>query len=238
MDFLPKLADFFGKGFEYIFTKWDRVADPFIEHLQITGFSLLVALLVALPIGFLISRPKFRWLHTPVLGLLGILYTIPSLAFLALLVPATGLGFTTTVIVLITYAQTMLVRNIVLGFTSIDESIMESAKAMGMTRWQLFYKIEVPLALPVIIAGIRIASLAIVSIATVGAFVGAGGLGQMVKLTNAPQRIAAGIIMVIFLALVIDLLSRLIVRLISNYRRPQAKAIAQAVIIAEPIKQV
>lgn len=235
MDFIPKLWDFFAKGFDYIFTKWDRVADPFVEHLQMIGFSLLIALLIALPIGFLISRQKWRWLSTPVLGLLSILYTIPSLAFLAFLVPATGIGFTTTVIVLITYAQTMLVRNTALGFNNIEPSILESASAMGMTVWQRFYKIEIPLALPVIVAGIRIAALAIVSIATVGAFVGAGGLGSMVKPTNAPQRIAAGIILTVVIALTIDIGSRLLVRFLNGYRTPRVVAAVQAT--AERLKR-
>lgn len=218
MDFLQKFYAYFEAGFKYIFERWDRVSPRFFEHLQITGLSLLIALLIALPLGFLISR--VRVLSAPVLGVLGVLYTIPSLAFLAFLVPIYGLSQTTTVIVLVAYAQTMLVRNIALGFTGIDRSIIESARGMGMSGTQVFWQVELPLAIPVMVAGMRIATLSIISIATVGAWVGAGGLGLLLKVDN-PRLNAAGIICVIFIALVADQLYRLIERLTGGYRRKQ-----------------
>ena len=217
--------EYIASGFQYIFEHWDRVSPSFIEHLQITGFSLAVALLVAIPFGVLISR--VQWLSTPILSVLGVLYTIPSLAFLAFLVPIYGLGFTTTVIVLIIYAQTQLVRNIALGFRGIDPAILEAARGMGMSNWQIFYKIEIPLAAPIAVAGMRIATLSIISIATVAAFVGAGGLGTLIKPTKAPRIIAAGIIMVILIAVIADQLFRLLERLLAGYRTrrmPKPKA--------------
>jgi osmoprotectant transport system permease protein len=221
---MDKLFTFFGRGFTYLTERWeDRVQEPFFQHLQITVFTLVVSLAIALPIGVLISKKKA--LATPVLAVLGILYTIPSLAFLALLVPATGLGFTTTVIVLITYAQTMLVRNTALGFNAIDPAITEAARGMGMSGWQIFWKVELPLALPIILAGVRVAALAIVSIATIAAFVGAGGLGQLIKPQAAPQSQAAGIILLFGIALAIDLSTRLVVRLMSNHHTPKARQI-------------
>src|SRR5690349_7293271 len=189
MELFDKFYKYFEEGFKYIFEHWDRVSPRFFEHLQITGLSLLIAILIALPLGFLISR--VRWLSAPVLGILGVLYTIPSLAFLAFLVPIYGLSATTTIVVLVTYAQTMLVRNIALGFTGIDRSIIESARGMGMSGTQVFWQVELPLALPVIIAGMRVATLAIVAIGTVGAWVGAGGLGQLLRVDN-PRINAAG----------------------------------------------
>jgi osmoprotectant transport system permease protein len=220
--------DYIQSGFQYIFEHWDRVSPSFFEHLRITGFSLAVALLIAIPLGILISR--VGWLSTPVLGILGILYTIPSLAFLAFLVPIYGLGFTTTVIALIVYAQTQLVRNIALGFKGIDPAILESAHGMGMSEWQTFWKVELPLAAPIAVAGLRIATLSIISIATVGAFVGAGGLGEMIKPINAPRRIAAGIICVIAIAVLADQLFRLLERALAGYRykkipRPKANPV-------------
>ncbi len=223
------LLTFFQNGFKYIFERWERVSPNLIEHLQITGFSLGVALLIALPLGLLISR--LRWLSAPVLGVLGILYTIPSLAFLAFLVPFYGLGFTTTVIVLITYSQSMLVRNIALGFLGIDAAILEAARGMGMSRWQVFWQVELPLATPIMVAGMRIATLSIISIATIGAFVGAGGLGQLIKPSNSPARIAAGIICVALMAIIADQLYRLLERLLGGYRlkrAPQAKTLQAA----------
>ncbi len=217
--------DYIRSGFQYIFEHWDRISPGFFEHLRITGFSLSVALLIALPLGTLISR--VGWLSAPVLSILGILYTIPSLAFLAFLVPFYGLGFTTTVIVLIIYAQTQLVRNVALGFRGIDPAIMEAARGLGMSKWQIFYKIEIPLAAPIAVAGMRIATLSIISIATVGAYVGAGGLGTYIKPNNAPRIIAAGIILVITIAVLADQFFRLIERLLAGYRTrrmPKPKA--------------
>lgn len=217
--------EYIASGFQYIFEHWDRVAPSFFEHLQITGFSLAVALLIAIPFGVLISR--VQWLSTPILSILGVLYTIPSLAFLAFLVPIYGLGFTTTVIVLIIYAQTQLVRNIALGFRGIDPAILEAARGMGMSNWQIFYKIEIPLAAPIAVAGMRIATLSIISIATVAAFVGAGGLGTLIKPNKAPRIIAAGIIMVIVIAVFADQIFRLLERLLAGYRTrrmPKPKA--------------
>lgn len=216
MNFFIDLYKYFESGFNYIFTRWERVSPRFIEHLQMLGITLAIALAIALPLGFLISR--VRWLSAPVLGILGILYTIPSLAFLAFFVPIFGLGTTTTVIVLIIYAQTMLVRNIALGFTGIDRSIIEAARGMGMSSAQVFWQVELPLALPVIIAGMRVATLAIVAIGTVGAWVGAGGLGQLLRVDN-PRINAAGVICVILIAIVADQIYRLLELLTGGYRR-------------------
>jgi osmoprotectant transport system permease protein len=226
---MDKVYQFFEKGFNYIFEQWDaRVSVFFWEHLRITGIALLVAVLIALPLGLLISR--VRWLSTPVLGLLNILYTIPSLAFLALLIPITGLNPLTTILVLIMYSQTMLVRNIALGLNAIDPSTLEAARGMGMNKWQVLWKVELPLALPVMIAGLRIASLATISIATVGAWVGADTLGQLFRDDN-PKKIAAGIILIALIAIVVDLVYRLIERAASQHRRkpsPTKKAAFRA----------
>lgn len=215
---IPKtdFFEFIRSGFQYLFEHWDRISPGFFQHLQITGFSLVVSLLIAIPLGILVS--KVAWLSAPVLGILGVLYTIPSLAFLAFLVPYYGLGFTTTVIVLIVYAQTQLVRNIALGFKGIDPAVLESARGMGMNNWQVFWKVELPLAVPIAVAGMRIATLSIISIATVGAFVGAGGLGQYLKPNTAPRIIAAGLICIIFIAVLSDQIFRLVERTLAGYR--------------------
>ncbi len=222
MNPFEKFILFFSDGFKYLFERWgDRVAPFFWEHLRITGIALAVALLIAFPIGLLIS--KVRWLSTPVLGFLGILYTIPSLAFLAFLVPVYGLTPLTTIVVLILYAQTMLVRNIALGFAGIDRAVIEAAVGMGMNRWQILWRVELPLALPVMLAGMRIATLALISIATIGAWAGAETLGKLFQDDN-PRKIAAGIICVVGVALVADQLYRLLERLATTYRRRPAVA--------------
>ncbi len=219
---MDKFYQFFERGFNYIFEQWDaRVSAFFWEHLRITGIAIVVAVLIALPLGLLVSR--VRWLATPILGFLNILYTIPSLAFLALLIPFTGLNPITTILVLIMYSQTMLVRNIALGLNAIDPATLEAARGMGMNKWQVLWKVELPLALPVMIAGLRIASLATISIATVGAWVGANTLGQLFRDDN-PRKIAAGIILIALIAIVVDQVYRLIERAASQYRRKPAPA--------------
>ncbi len=219
MDIIVKIYQYFADGFNYMFTKWERVAPNFWQHLQIVGISLVIAIIIAAPLGLLISRARWRQLSTPVLGILGILYTIPSLAFLAFLVPVFGLTSITTIVVLVVYSQTMLVRNIALGFLSIDRSIIESARGMGMSGLQSLLKVELPLALPVIIAGVRIATLATISIATIGAWAGAETLGKLFQ-ENNPRKSAAGIILVVLMALTADQGFRLLERLSSGYRKP------------------
>lgn len=220
MDIFTKFYQYFESGFRYIFNFWERVAPFFFEHLRLGAIALVISLVLALPIGIAISRRRLRWLATPTLSFLGILYTLPSLAFLALLVPIFGLNPLNTVIVLVVYCQTMLVRNISLGLIGIDGSIIEAARGMGMSGWQMLWRVELPLAMPVIVAGLRIATLAIISITTVGAWVGANTLGKLFQ-EQIPRKEAAGIILVVIIALLFDQLYRLIERITGGYRRKQ-----------------
>ena len=208
---------------DYLLNHFDRVWPRFVEHLQITGLTLGFALLLALPIGLLISRwPR---LSTPVLGLFGIIYTIPSLALFAFMIPFLGLGTQTAVIVLVAYSQLALVRNINVAFRGLDPAVLEAARGIGMTPRQVLWQVELPLAIPVILAGVRIATLAIISLATIPAWIGAGGLGQMLLngvSQDNPNVVIAGVICVTVLALAADGLFRLIEWLLSPYRRPLA----------------
>ena len=131
--------------------------------------------MIALPLGWLLARVK--WLRGPVLGVLGVIYTIPSLSLFVLLIPLLGLGLRTAIVALVAYAQLVLVRNILIGLTGIDPAIIEAAKGMGMNGWQRFSRVEFPLALPLILAGMRVATLSIIGIGTVAAFINGGGLG-------------------------------------------------------------
>jgi osmoprotectant transport system permease protein len=162
---------------DYLFDNWRRVLDLTVEHLQITAIALLVALAVALPLGVLVATVKP--LSLPVLALLGVIYTIPSLAFLAFLIPSLHLGKRPAVVVLAAYAQLALVRNIAAAVRGVDPAALEAARGMGMTRWQALRLVRLPLALPVVIAGIRIATVTTISLATVTAWVNAGGLGSL-----------------------------------------------------------
>jgi osmoprotectant transport system permease protein len=147
------------------------------QHAGMTGGALLVALAVALPLGALLARrPRSAAL---LLGAFGVVYTIPSLALIVFLVPAFGLNATSVTAALILYMQVILVRNVVVGLRSIDPAVAEAAVAMGLSPWQRWWRIDLPLALPFVAAGARVAVVAGIGIATIGAKFNAGGLGTL-----------------------------------------------------------
>jgi osmoprotectant transport system permease protein len=193
----------------YLFNNLPYVGQLLLEHLRITLEVIIIALLIALPVGVLLAR--LRRLQGPVLGVLGVVYTIPSLSLFVLLIPAFGLGVTPAVIALVAYAQLMLVRNWVVGLTGIDPSIIEAAKGMGMSSWQRFWQVEFPLALPLLLAGARLAVVSTIGIATIAAYINAGGLGtllfQGVVTANYPK-IFAGSLAVSLLAILSNYLLR------------------------------
>lgn len=195
---------------DYLFRRWDRVWELTLEHITLSASAVLIALIFAVPLGIIAARnPR---ISTPLLGLLGAIYTIPSLAFLALLIPSLGIGRRPAIVVLAAYAQIFLVRNIAIGLRGVDPATMEAATGIGMTRWQQFIKVRWPLALPVMIAGLRTASVTTISLATIAAWIGAGGLGALLFegiTRDDPDRILAGAIAITALALIVDALLRL-----------------------------
>jgi osmoprotectant transport system permease protein len=164
-------------GLRYIAGHPDVVGGQLAEHVRVTAVALAIALAIALPLGTLIAnRPA---LAGPVLGVLGLLYTVPSLALIILLIPVFGLNATSVVVALIIYAQVILVRNISAGLAGIDPAIVEAARGMGMGGWQTWRRVQLPLALPIILAGVRIAAVVCIGIAAIGAKFNAGGLGTL-----------------------------------------------------------
>src|SRR5665811_772784 len=153
----------------------DIVWEHTVEHLQLSVTALAIALPIAIMLGLLAVR--FRWLTTPVITAVSVLYTIPSIALLAFLIPSQGIGQRPALIMLVLYAQLFLVRNIVAGLNGVDPAILEAARGLGMNEIQLFLKIWLPLATPVIVAGIRTALLAIIAMATITGYIKSGGLG-------------------------------------------------------------
>lgn len=189
----------------YLIENPDRVLELTLVHIQLVGISLLIAMLIGIPTGILISR--LRWLEVPVINTTGILYTIPSLALFAIMIPYTGLGATTVIIALAAYSLLAIVRNTVAGVDSVPPATLDAARGMGMTGGQRLVLVELPLALPVIVAGIRLAAVAAVGIATIGAVVGAGGLGRLIfdgMRTLDADEILAGAIAASLLAVAID----------------------------------
>jgi osmoprotectant transport system permease protein len=203
-------------GVRYIAANPGRMLELTWEQLWITAVALGIAIAIGLPLGVLIYRlPALR---RPVLGLMTVIYTIPSLALLVLLLPFTRLGPQTAIIALVAYAQVVLVRNTLLGLTSINPAVLEAARGLGMTGWQRLWRVELPLALPLIVAGVRIATLAIIGIGTIAALINAGGLGTLLfqgVTTGQRGRIVAGTLALGALALVTNQLLRALERLVS-----------------------
>ena len=153
----------------------DYFHELLLEHLQLSAVSIALALVFGLLLGILIAeQDKFS---IPVLGTINFIYTIPSIALFGILLPLTGLGNTTAIIALTVYALLPVVRNTYAGLSNIDPVILEAGIGMGSTRWQLLWKIKLPLALPVIMAGVRNMVVMVIATCGIASFIGAGGLG-------------------------------------------------------------
>lgn len=193
----------------YLETHSARVLSLLAAHVELVIAALAVALAVALPLGILATRSKRK--APLLLGTLGAIYTIPSLALLALLVQAVGLGPLPIFIALVAYAQFMLVRNVVAGIEGVDPAIVDAAQGLGMSPRQALFRVELPLAAPVILGGVRIAAVAMIALATLGGYVGAGGLGTLIFTGLAlhhNDEIIAGSVVVSALAIAVDFLLR------------------------------
>jgi osmoprotectant transport system permease protein len=191
----------------YLLSNPGEVLTLLLQHLRMTGITLVVAIAVAVPISILVTR--IRWLSVPVLGSLGILYTIPSLALIIFLVPLFGLNATSVIVAMVLYTQVILVRNLTVGLDGINPAVLEAARGMGMSVWQRWWQVQVPLVLPVFVAGVRIAAVVSIAIATIGAKFNAGGLGKLLFdgiQTNRYDKIVAGSIAVAVLAFAVNAL--------------------------------
>jgi osmoprotectant transport system permease protein len=189
----------------------DKLLMQTLQHIGLTFISLIIAVLIGLPLGILIARK--RKLSGSVLGVAGILQTIPSIALLGFMIPLLGIGAKPAIVALLLYALLPIIRNTYTGITGVDAAVKEAAVAMGMSKWQVLFKVELPLAMPVILAGIRTATVINVGVATLASYIAAGGLGEFIfggiSLNNT-NMILAGAIPAALLAILFDfLLSRL-----------------------------
>jgi len=194
--------------FEFLQQNWVELLALTREHIFLVFISTAFAITLGVPLGVLLTRRKF--LQTPVLGFANVMQTIPSLALFGLLIPLPligGIGARTAIIALALYALLPVIRNTVTGISNVDAKVRESAVAMGMTDWQILKKVELPLAMPVILTGIRVAVVISVGVATVAAAVGAGGLGTYIfrgLRQNDNNLLLAGAIFSAILALLAD----------------------------------
>ncbi len=210
--------------------RWDWVASHLddvwartIEHLTLTGIAVGVGFVLAM--GLSIVALRFRRSLAPISWFTGVLYTIPSIALFALLIPVTGLTITTAEVGLVSYTLLILVRNIVAGIDGVPAAVREAAVGMGYRRWRMFAQIEVPLALPVIIAGLRIATVTTVGLVTVTALIGQGGYGAFIndglqRFFNTP--LIVGAVLSVALAVALDVALVLIERALTPWARRRA----------------
>jgi osmoprotectant transport system permease protein len=192
---------------QFVNQQADKLLSQTATHLGLTLISLILAIFIAVPLGILIARkPKFSG---PVLGFTGILQTIPSIALLGILIPFLGIGPKPAILALFLYALLPILRNTYTGITEVDPSIKDAAKGMGMSNFQILFKVELPLAFPVLMAGIRTATVINVGVATLAAYIAAGGLGEFIFggiALNNSNMILAGAIPAALLAILLDFL--------------------------------
>jgi osmoprotectant transport system permease protein len=212
-------------GPKWLYWPWvqdhtDEIKQALVEHIELTVLAVLFGLAIAMPLALLSVR--YRRLYGPVIAITGVLYTIPSLALFALLLPLTGLTRATALIPLTAYTLLILVRNIVTGLEGVPPDVQEAARAMGYSRSRQILRVDLPLALPAIIAGIRIATVTTIGLVAITALIGQGGLGALMY--DGLQRefrtpLTVGIVLSLALAVVADLLLVLAQRLSTPWAR-------------------
>jgi osmoprotectant transport system permease protein len=163
---------------EWIADNFDRYVDPFFEHVLLTVVAVAIGFGISFALALLAYRR--RWLVNPITQVTGVLYTIPSIAAFFLLLPITGRGFVTATIALVSYSLLIIFRNVLTGLENVPDETKDAGRGMGLTARQLLWRVEVPLALPEILAGLRIAATSTVGLATLAFFAGAGGLGAAI----------------------------------------------------------
>jgi osmoprotectant transport system permease protein len=216
-------------GSKWIYWPWvsdhlDEIRTRLAEHITLTFWAVLLGFLIAFPLALLAVR--YRRLYPPVIGVTGVLYTIPSIALFVFLIPWTGLSRTTALVPLVAYTLLILIRNIVAGLDGVPPEVREAAQGMGYRPLRQLFSVELPLALPAIVAGIRIATVTTIGLITVTALIGQGGLGQF--MIDGFQRdfrtpLTVGIILSVALAVVADLLLVGAQRLVSPWARAERR---------------
>jgi osmoprotectant transport system permease protein len=205
----------------YVADNWSTISRYLGEHVRLTVAAVLLGSSIALPLALLARRARF--LAGPVLALSTIVYTIPSLAMFAFIFPFTGLSATTVLIGLVAYSLVILVRNFLTGLQGVPADVREAARGMGYGPVRLFLQIDLPLALPAFMAGVRIATVSTVALTTVGVIVGHGGLGQLItggfNANFYRAEIVTGAVGCVLLALVADLLLAGVERLVTPWAR-------------------
>ena len=203
---------------DWIAQNYDRYITPFWDHVFLTVTAVAIGFAIAFALALVAHRR--RWLTGPITGVTGILYTIPSVAAFLLLLPLTGRGTLTALIALVAYTLLIIFRNITTGLRNVPEETRDAARGMGLTDRQLLWKVELPLAVPEILAGLRIAITTTVGLATLAFFAGAGGLGaQIYADINFKSNVVVAGGLAIALAAVLDLIVLGVQRAVTPWQR-------------------
>ena len=206
----------------WVIDNFDRYTDPLAQHLYLVVTSVAIGFVIAFALA-LIARRR-RWLVGPIVGFTGVLYTLPSLAVFFLLLPITGRGNTTAIIALTAYTLQIIFRNIVLGLQNVPAEARDAGRGVGLTDRQLLWRVELPLAIPDIVAGLRIATTSTVGLATLAVFAGAGGLGEQIisgsNITFKTGVVVAGGLAVL-MAFALDVILLGVQRVLTPWRRAQ-----------------
>jgi osmoprotectant transport system permease protein len=205
----------------------DLILQKLVQHIQLTVIAVVIGALISIPLGIFAYR--HRAFYGPIAGATGLLYTIPSLALFAFLTPYTGLSVTTAEVGLVSYTLLIIIRNVVVGLQGVAPDAREAARGMGYTDSQLLWRVEVPLALPVIIAGIRLATVTTIGLVTVTALITLGGLGALIRmgflvLDSTPMLVGAALSMA--LAVTVDALLVRIERAVTPWAHASSSRIA------------
>ena len=183
------------------------IPNLFLQTLELVGTVMLISIIIAIPVGLLVAR--YKRLYLPIITVSALLYTIPSIAAFVLLIPITGFSPATAIIPLVLYNMLVLIRNTAAAVNGIDPLLIDVGRAMGMKRYQVLFRVTLPLAIPVIVAGIRIATVTTIGISSLAALVGQGGLGELIFrniVSGDYNAVVAGAILIAFLAIAADLL--------------------------------
>jgi osmoprotectant transport system permease protein len=206
---------------DWIADNFDRYIDPFWEHVYLVVVSVGVGFALAFALALLAHRE--RWLTGPITGFTGALYTVPSIAAFILLLPLTGRGNTTALIALISYTLLVIFRNITTGLRNVPPEMVDAGRGMGLTDRQILWKVELPLAVPEILAGLRIAVTTNVGLATLAFFAGAGGLGKEIYAdVNFKSNVVVAGGLAVLLAAFFDVIILTFQRLVTPWRRARA----------------
>jgi osmoprotectant transport system permease protein len=212
-------------SWQYVRDNSDTILAALREHASLTGRAVLLAALVALPLAVLAYW--YRRLAGPILALTGVLYTIPSLALFAFIAPYLGIGAVTVLTVVVLYALLVIVRNAVAGLNQVPPEVRDAAEGMGYGRWARLFRIDLPLALPGILTGVRLATVSTVALVTVGVVIGRGGLGQLIfagfQNNFYKAQIMTGTLLCVLLALVLDLILAGVGRLLTPWLRSRSR---------------